>query len=233
MSPRRTREHDTAPLPVIELPGTLSATRDWEPEVYAPEPEREARPPRQQRPAARPAPEVRRPAPRPRRNEPTPEAQARGGLFALPQMNLFSIISQTITGAAAAVIPFLLVAVFISTWLWVTRGFATDQAQIDSIEHILGRATDPKGAPWAFQGMPAGIHNQIGGFILAPYVILFFGALGFLAKGRFVSTIAYLLAVTLYVIPYNAFVGADPLHIGFFRVMVNLNPFTLYGYVFP
>lgn len=234
MSPRRTREGDTAPLPVIQLPGSaFTATREWEPEVYEPEVhEPEDRPARQPRPrAARPA----APAPRPRarRNEPEPEAPGRGGMFALPHVNMFSVIGQTLTGAAAAIIPFILAAVFISTWLWVTRGFATDQAQIDAIEHVLGRATDRSGAPWMFQPMPEGIHNQLGGFILAPYVILFIGALGFLARGKFIATAAYLLAVTLYVIPYNAFVGADPLHIGFFRVMVNMNPFTLYGYVFP
>lgn len=229
MSPRRAREGDTAPLPVIQLPGSaFTATREWEPEVYVPDPEPEQRPQRQPRPTAAP----RRPA-RARRNEPSPEAPARGGLFALPQLNLFSVVGQTVAGAATAVVPFILTAVFISTWLWVTRGFATDQGQIDTIEYVLGRATDKSGAPWMFQPVPDGIHNQIGGFILAPYVILFVGALGFLARGKFVATAAYLLAVTLYVIPYNAFVDADPLHIGFFRVMVNLNPFTLYGYVFP
>jgi hypothetical protein len=236
VSPRRTREGDTAPLPVIQLPSeAFTATREWEPQVYEPEGhEPEGRPSRQQR-QPRPA-RPTAPAPRPgaRRNEPEPEAHSRGGgLFALPQVNMFNVIGQTITGAVAAIVPFILTAVFISTWLWVTRGFATDQAQIDAIEHILGRATDGSGAPWMFQAMPQGIHNQLGGFILAPYVILFIGALGFLARGKFIGTAAYLAAVTLYVIPYNAFVGADPLHIGFFRVMANLNPFTLYGYVFP
>lgn len=232
MSPRR-REPDTAPLPVIQPPGAaVTATREWEPEVYQPEdPYEETGPTPRRRPAARrPAPEPRRPA-RARRDEPEPEA--RGGFLALPQVNLFTIVGQSIAGAAGAVIPFILTAVFISTWLWITRGFATDQTQIDAIEHVLGQATDRSGAPWMLQPLPKGIHNQLGGFILAPYVILFIGALGFLARGKFVSVGAYLLAVTLFAVPYNAFVAADPLHIGFFRVMANLNPFTLYGYVFP
>lgn len=231
MSPRR-REPDTAPLPVLQLPGAaLTATREWEPEVYQPEEvyEESPRAPRR-RPERRPAAESRRPA-RARRDEPEPEA--RGGMLALPQVNVFSIVGQSIAGAAGAVIPFILTVVFISTWLWISRGFATDQVQIDAIENVLGRATDRSGAPWMFQPLPQGVHNHLGGFILAPYIILFIGALGFLARGKFVSTAAYLLAVTLFAIPYNAFVAADPLHIGFFRVMANLNPFTLYGYVFP
>lgn len=232
MSPRRAREGDTAPLPVLELPGSgVTATREWEPEVYQPEPEYEDSRPSSRAPKQRPERAPQRPA-RARRNEPEPEP-SRGGLLALPEVNIFSIVGQTIRGAAAAVIPFIITAVFISTWLWVTRGFATDQTQIDAIEHVLGQATDRSGAPWMFQPMPQGIHNHLGGFILAPYVILFIGALGFLARGKWVATAAYLLAVTLYVIPYNTFVATDPLHIGFFRVMANMNPFTLYGYVFP